>query len=740
MRKLAAKRIITIILVLLFCLTNLPAGLAGPGTVNDTFFCSQSIHKDCTPPSWFIERAASAKATAKAKEIVKSLIKPGMDDFEKAVVLHDWITENTVYDPSAKNCYIADGSLLDGRAVCAGYSLAYKLLCDQAKLDCKYVVGNAGGHAWNMVKMGGKWYHVDCTLDDPGLDTIGLDINGKDPKKSGIERHLYFGLTDAAIGFTHSKWIPNYKCDSIADNYYYRRGLLNKQINGCVEIINEKLILGGVNRFQVTPVTNEQKWDMYHEWTDSDVVYQTIAIALSAKKWVIQNEKINLDIAYHAGAKPYYQITPNKPKITKPVTKLSFISPPKSIVVGADSQLKFKAEPNDATYKIVKWSSTNSSIISVDQSGVVKAKKAGSAVITITATDGSNKTAYVEINVPTPTPASKPVITQIAAGGNHSLVLFSDGSLYAWGNNSYGQLGDGTNISRNTPVLIGTGFTQISAGGGHSLALKGSALYAWGFNNDGELGDGTIINKNTPVLIGTGFSQISAGILHSLALKGNALYAWGINNYGQLGDGSNIDKHAPVLIGTGYTQITTKFYYSLALKGNSLYAWGHNGYGELGDGTVINKNTPVLIGAGYTQIAAGGLYSLALQNSLLYAWGYNNNGQLGDGTNIIKTTPVYIGTGYTQIAAGGAHSLALKGSLLYAWGYNEFGQLGDGTKKSKNTPVLIGSGYTQVAAGWDFSLALKNGSLYAWGKNEHGQLGDGKNTDRNIPTQITFSD
>jgi len=737
MKKPAVKRIISVILVLLFSLTISTVNLAGPGTVNDTLFFAQTIHKDCTPPSWFIEKAASAKATAKAKEIVKSIIKPGMDDFKKAVVLHDWVTENTRYDYNAKNCYIADGPLLDGRAVCAGYAQAYKLLCDQAKLDCKYVGGMVGkvGHGWNMVKMNGKWYHVDCTWDDPPVDTYG-----KDPKKSGDERHLYFGLTDTAIGFTHSKWTPNYKCDSIADNYYYRKGLLNKQINGCVEIIKDKLISGGVNRFQVTPLTNNQNWDMYRELTNSNVAYHTIATALSAKKWVFQNENINLKIDYHAGVKPYYQITPNKPKITKPVNKLTFVSPPKSIAAGASSQLICKAEPNDATYKIVKWSSSNSNIISVDQSGSVKAKKAGSAVITITATDGSNKTAYFEINVPAPAPATKPTIVQIAAGGNHSLALFSDGSLYAWGDNRFCQLGDGTNISNNKPVLIGTGFTKIAAGGWHSLALKGSSLYAWGYNANGEIGDGTIINKNTPVLIGTGFSQIAAGNYHSLALKGSALYAWGFNQYGQSGDGSNMNKHMPVLIGTGYTQIAARCYYSLALKGNSLYTWGRNGAGELGDGTYINKNTPVLIGTGYTQIAAGGWHALALQNSLLYAWGYNNNGQLGDGTNKSKNTPLYIGTGFTQISAGGDHSFALKGSSLYAWGNNEYGQLGDGTKKSKNTPVLIGSGYTQVAAGWNFTLALKGGSLYVWGKNDYGQLGDGKNTDRNVPAQITFSD
>ena len=129
-----------------------------------------------------------------------------------------------------------------------------------------------------------------------------------------------------------------------------------------------------------------------------------------------------------------------------------------------------------------------------------------------------------------------PSIVQIAAGGLHSLALMANGDLYAWGNNEFGQLGDGTNKTKKTPVFIGTGFTEIAAGHLHSLALKGNSLYAWGYNGFGQLGDGTNDNKNTPVLIRKGITQIAAGGTNSLALNNESLvYTWGDNSYGQQG-------------------------------------------------------------------------------------------------------------------------------------------------------------------------------------------------------------
>jgi len=334
--------------------------------------------------------------------------------------------------------------------------------------------------------------------------------------------------------------------------------------------------------------------------------------------------------------------------------------------------------------------------------------------------------------------AATPRIIRIAAGGASSYALFSDGRLYAWGHNYYGQLGDGYTENRNTPTLIGTGYTAISAGKFYTLALKGSGLYTWGENNYGQLGDGTTTRRYTPTLIGTGYTAIAAGYGHSLALKGSALYAWGNNDYGQLGDGTTTNRYTPTLIGTGYTAIAAGERFSLALKGSVLYTWGLNTVGQLGDGTP-NRNTPTLIGTGYTTITAGSDHSFALKGSALYAWGWNVYAQLGNGTSgSYETTPQPIGTGYKAIISDSYHSLALKGSALYAWGRNNYGQLGDDTIQGKLTPIMIGTGYTAIAAGDNHSLALKGSVLYAWGYNWYRQLGDGTGIDRKKPTRVTF--
>jgi len=334
--------------------------------------------------------------------------------------------------------------------------------------------------------------------------------------------------------------------------------------------------------------------------------------------------------------------------------------------------------------------------------------------------------------------AAAPRIVQIAAGYAHSLALFSDGSLYAWGYNRDGQLGAGSIVYSYIPTLIGTGYTAIASGKNHSLALKGSTLYAWGDNSFGQLGTGTSDDKDTPFQIGTGYTAIAAGHNHTLALKGSTLYAWGYNSKGQLGDGTTENKLVPTLIGTGYTAIAAGGAHSLALKGSTLYAWGNNDVGQLGDGTTKNKLVPTLIGTGYTAIAAGGAHSLALKGNALYSWGGNSSGQLGDGTTADRHAPTPIGAGYTAMAAGDYHSLALKGSALYAWGSNQFGQLGDGTTTNRYAPILIGAGYSANAAGFQHSLALKGSVLYAWGNNSMGQLGDGTTTSRYTPTRVEF--
>jgi len=360
----------------------------------------------------------------------------------------------------------------------------------------------------------------------------------------------------------------------------------------------------------------------------------------------------------------------------------------------------------------------------------------------------------------------------ISAGGQYSLALKSDGTVWAWGYNVNGELGDGTTTDRNTPVQVHgpgnvgflTGVTAISAGSNHSLALKSDGtVWAWGWNGEGELGNGSTANSSTPVQVNglTGVTAISAGSYHSLALKGDGtVWAWGHNNEGQLGIGSTTDSSTPVQISslTGVTAISAGHLHSLALKGDgTVSAWGYNGYGQIGDGTDgsgTNKVTPVDVFSGAKAISAGGYHSLALKNDgTVSAWGHNGNGQLGDGTYSNTNTPADTAsslTGVTAISAGDNHSVALKGDgTVWAWGGNAEGQLGDGTTTvNSRTPVQVKdpagtgllTGVKAIVAGYDHVLALKDdGTVFAWGYNSNGQLGNGSTADSNLPIQTSIS-
>jgi alpha-tubulin suppressor-like RCC1 family protein len=341
------------------------------------------------------------------------------------------------------------------------------------------------------------------------------------------------------------------------------------------------------------------------------------------------------------------------------------------------------------------------------------------------------------------------------------------GSVLAWGYNHQGQLGNGTTAGSTTPVaasLNGTTITAVSAGGLHSLALTstGSAL-AWGYNSNGQLGDGTNTGSTTPVAVslnGTTVTAVSAGRVHSLALtSAKSVLAWGYNGYGQLGDGTNNDSTTPVAVslnGTTVTAVSAGNDFSLALTSTgSVLAWGKNQNGELGDGTNNDSTTPVAVhlpaDTTVTAVDAGNDFSLALTSTgSVLAWGYNGSGQLGNATNTDSSTPVAVhlpaDTTVTAISGGAAHSLALTstGSAL-AWGRNQNGELGSATtgQFGSSTPVAVSlpadTTVTAISGGGFFSLALTStGSVLAWGWNADGELGNNSTTGSTTPVAVSL--
>ncbi|MDR6999281.1 HYR domain-containing protein [Neobacillus niacini] len=340
-------------------------------------------------------------------------------------------------------------------------------------------------------------------------------------------------------------------------------------------------------------------------------------------------------------------------------------------------------------------------------------------------------------------------------------------TTFSWGNNEFGQLGDGTNIDSNVPVTVSGSVNFIAITGGifHSLSILSDGLVrAWGANYSGQLGDGTLNDSNIPetVMALMNAIEVAAGVFHSLALLSDStVRAWGDNFSGQLGDGTFNSSTVPVsVIGlTDAIAISAGLNHSLALLNDgTVRAWGGNFFGQLGNGTDTTSNVPVtVIGlSNVIAIAAGGGHSLALlDEGTVRSWGENSNGELGDGSTTDRSIPVQVvgtgGSGFLNnviaIAAGEFHNLALlnDGTVL-TWGNNEYGQLGDGTNTSSNVPVQVlgtgGSGFLNnvvaIAAGGFHSLALLNdGTVVGWGNNESGQLGDGNNTDSDFPVPVS---
>jgi alpha-tubulin suppressor-like RCC1 family protein len=360
----------------------------------------------------------------------------------------------------------------------------------------------------------------------------------------------------------------------------------------------------------------------------------------------------------------------------------------------------------------------------------------------------------------------------IAAGENHSLAITTNGFLWTWGYNGYGQLGlgDTTYSSRYIPSLVREDFNYeifkniilVTGGESHSIILKtNGTLWGWGNSPFGQLGIGDNGTYNWPYLIGTDsdWIEISAGKWHTLARKtNNTIWSCGYNNSGELGLGDQTNRYTPNQIGTlsNWAQIAAGYRHSLARKINgTIYSWGKNSCGELGLGDNQKRYNPTQIGinSDWIQVTAGNYFSICRKiNGTLWAWGWNNYGQLGlgdsgDVTN--RKTPSSIGmdSDWSMIAAGVFHTIALKtNSTLWAWGANVdratangIGQLGLGDTINRKTPSQVGadSDWSQIAAGSYHTIALKtNRILWAWGYNSNGQLGFGDIVLRTTPTTV----
>jgi alpha-tubulin suppressor-like RCC1 family protein len=350
------------------------------------------------------------------------------------------------------------------------------------------------------------------------------------------------------------------------------------------------------------------------------------------------------------------------------------------------------------------------------------------------------------------------VVTRIAAGEGHTVARKANGTVWTWGSNIYGQLGDGTTDPLYTPKQISglIGIVAVAAGHNHTVALKSDGtVWAWGRNNYGQVGDGTDNNiRQSPVQVPelTDVVAITAGDYFTVALTSTGyVWAWGYGVSGRLGNSSQDNHPTPVQVSSlsGVMAIAAGASHTVALKtSGGLYAWGSDSNGQLGSSSASGFTLWPVPVTGLTDvaiIAAGASHTVAINSdsTVMWAWGANSDGRLGVLYPDNQELPVQV-TGITDIAAitaGNAHTVVRKiNGELYACGDNDYGQLGDAFPTEQHTLILVSdfTGGGEIATGNFHTLALdSDNTLWMWGNNSYGQLGDGTVTEKHVPVQVS---
>jgi alpha-tubulin suppressor-like RCC1 family protein len=431
---------------------------------------------------------------------------------------------------------------------------------------------------------------------------------------------------------------------------------------------------------------------------------------------------------------------------------------------GANGQLGDGREPRKPSGVTV--SALGSTVVEVAAGGYHSCARMSDGTLSCW---GTNDNGQLGDGTRTPRPAPASVtalgmgVAQIAAGGYHSCARKKDNTLWCWGANYLGQLGNGESAAQLNPVQvanIGVDVQQVATGEHHTCALKGDGtLWCWGRNAQGQLGDGTNTNRALPVQVvalDNNVKGVAAGANHTCAVeKDGSLWCWGMNDGGQLGTGKaggNANTPAQVVpLATSVASVAAGYRHTCAIKiDGTLWCWGANAYGQLGDGTSTTSPIPVQVPAlsGVAQVTCGAHYTCSrTMAGAVRCWGEGQYGELADGTTSARSTPAPAtalgATPITQIDAGSFHGCARTAvGTAICWGASGYGQVGDGSIASETRPLAVPLQGTvqQAGTGWAFSCALGEGKVWCWGANDFGQLADGTALDRFAPVNVPLGD